>query len=184
MSTEGFEAPALLGHILESVSDFILFVDRSGAIRYINRVEQGYDREKVIGMPARTFMVGDSPAGFDEAFASVLATGEPKEYDVEVEHPDGARSWYRSRMTRIAAGAEFDGVVIVATDVTELKEAEAKVLRLRKLLPLCAWCDRIRDDGGEWTSIESYLARSSGRELTHGICDRCSQSMEDAERGG
>lgn len=44
---------------------------------------------------------------------------------------------------------------------------------LRGLLPICAWCKKVRDDKGYWTQVESYVANHSGAEFTHCICPSC-----------
>lgn len=48
---------------------------------------------------------------------------------------------------------------------------DAKVLR--GLLPICAWCKKVRDDRGYWTQIEAYIASHSDASFSHGICPEC-----------
>lgn len=58
-----------------------------------------------------------------------------------------------------------------------LQRAWATIERLEGLLPICAWCKKIRGDDGSWMEIEVYV-RSSGRaEVTHGICATCADEM-------
>ena len=45
------------------------------------------------------------------------------------------------------------------------------------LLPMCAWCKRVREEGGDWAEVEEYIRRRTGREMTHGICPRCLQEQ-------
>jgi tetratricopeptide (TPR) repeat protein len=52
---------------------------------------------------------------------------------------------------------------------------------LKGLLPICAWCKRIKDDDGGWTQLESYIKSRSGADFTHCICPTCYPSVgEDA----
>jgi hypothetical protein len=44
---------------------------------------------------------------------------------------------------------------------------------LRGLLPICAWCKRIRDDKGYWSQVESYFHAHADVDFTHGICPEC-----------
>ena len=44
---------------------------------------------------------------------------------------------------------------------------------LHSLLPLCAWCKKIRNDSGYWEQIEKYLTANSVAKITHGICPEC-----------
>jgi DNA-binding response OmpR family regulator len=44
---------------------------------------------------------------------------------------------------------------------------------LEKLLPICMYCKKIRDTGEQWIRVEEFLKRGSARQLTHGICPHC-----------
>lgn len=55
----------------------------------------------------------------------------------------------------------------------ELREALASVKTLKGLVPICAWCKKIRDDTGYWQQLEAYLRDHSEAELSHGICPEC-----------
>jgi len=57
--------------------------------------------------------------------------------------------------------------------VVELREALASVKTLRGLLPVCAWCRRVRDDRGYWDQLEAYVAAHSDAEFSHGMCPDC-----------
>jgi len=55
----------------------------------------------------------------------------------------------------------------------ELQKALENVKLLSGLLPICAWCKKIRDDQGYWNAIEHYIGQHSEAEFTHGICPDC-----------
>lgn len=59
-----------------------------------------------------------------------------------------------------------------------LEVALEEVDRLQDLLPVCAWCRKVRDDQGLWQGVEGYL-QAKGAKLTHGICPKC---QEEARR--
>jgi hypothetical protein len=59
-------------------------------------------------------------------------------------------------------------------ELTErLQAALAEVEQLQGLLPVCAWCRRVRDDKGYWENLEGYLARHLNTKYSHGICQDC-----------
>ena len=62
--------------------------------------------------------------------------------------------------------------------VEELREALREVKTLTGLLPICAWCKKIRHDDGYWRGIETYFAEHSDVTLTHGICPDCAQKHQ------
>ncbi len=41
------------------------------------------------------------------------------------------------------------------------------------LIPMCAWCKKVRSEAGDWTDVEEYIHRRTGGETTHGICPEC-----------
>jgi len=67
--------------------------------------------------------------------------------------------------------------------ITELREALANVRTLKGLLPICAWCKKIRDDRGYWQQIEAFIREHSEAHFSHGICPACAQKVrEEAQR--
>lgn len=55
----------------------------------------------------------------------------------------------------------------------ELQQMLAQVKTLRGLLPICSWCKRIRNDGGYWEEVETYLHDHSEVAFSHGVCPDC-----------
>ncbi len=54
-----------------------------------------------------------------------------------------------------------------------LADALDQVKTLQGLLPICAWCKRVRDDKGYWDQVETYFQKHAGADFTHGICPQC-----------
>lgn len=55
----------------------------------------------------------------------------------------------------------------------ELSSAHAEVQALSGLLPICAWCKKVRNDEGYWQQVEDYFSSRSHIEFTHGMCTEC-----------
>jgi hypothetical protein len=53
----------------------------------------------------------------------------------------------------------------------------AEVKQLQGLLPICAYCKRIRNDDNYWEQLESYIGERSGAQFSHGICPECSATV-------
>ena len=64
----------------------------------------------------------------------------------------------------------IDGQRVVNAD---LEDALAEVKRLSGVLPICAWCKKIRDTEGVWHQLEAYLVGHSDVDFTHSICPEC-----------
>ena len=61
----------------------------------------------------------------------------------------------------------------------QLTAALAEVKALSGLLPICAWCKKIRDDDGYWTQVDQYFRNHTALKFTHGVCTECAENMED-----
>jgi len=67
----------------------------------------------------------------------------------------------------------------MARRLSELEQALANVKQLRGLLPMCAYCKKIRVDNKYWQQLEGYLSDHSDAEFSHGICPECFPSVID-----
>jgi CheY-like chemotaxis protein len=55
----------------------------------------------------------------------------------------------------------------------ELEQALKEIKVLRGILPICARCKRIRDENGQWYSVESYIKGHTEADFSHLICPEC-----------
>ena len=63
-----------------------------------------------------------------------------------------------------------------------MAEALENVKTLHGLLPICAWCKRIRDDQGYWSQVEAYVHAHTGADFTHGICPDCLEKQRPKKK--
>jgi len=47
------------------------------------------------------------------------------------------------------------------------------IRQLGELLPICAYCKKIREDGAYWSQIENYIQDHTGSHFSHGVCPEC-----------
>lgn len=66
----------------------------------------------------------------------------------------------------------------LADRVRELEDALAHVRQLQGLIPICAYCKKIRNEEEHWERIERYLSARSDARFTHGICPECRDKVE------
>ena len=64
----------------------------------------------------------------------------------------------------------------------ELSSAHAEVQALTGLLPICAWCKKVRDDDGYWRQVEVYFAHRDHIQFTHGICTDCLDEQKSVRK--
>jgi hypothetical protein len=59
----------------------------------------------------------------------------------------------------------------------DLENALAEVKTLSGLLPICASCQKIRNDKGYWDRIENYIQDHSEATFSHSLCPECAQEL-------
>lgn len=59
----------------------------------------------------------------------------------------------------------------------ELRRAREEIQELRSLVPVCAWCRKIRSDDGDWETMEQYIQERGGSKVSHGICPDCARKI-------
>jgi CheY-like chemotaxis protein len=55
----------------------------------------------------------------------------------------------------------------------ELEKKMREIKTLKGLIPMCAWCRKIRDDNGYWKKVEEYISEHTDAAFTHGMCEEC-----------
>lgn len=88
-------------------------------------------------------------------------------------------------LARIRAGlrvAELEAELAARNErleqtVRDLEKALAEVHTLRGLLPMCAWCRKVRNDNQYWLTLEEYVKQHAEVDFTHGICPECRQKL-------
>lgn len=59
----------------------------------------------------------------------------------------------------------------------ELARALGEVKILEGLLPICCHCKSMRDEGGAWQPLETYMMNRTKAQFTHGICPHCAKVL-------
>lgn len=57
--------------------------------------------------------------------------------------------------------------------VRELENALSEVRKLKRLLPICMFCKRVRDDSAYWRQIDEYIYSETGTDFSHSVCPEC-----------
>lgn len=65
--------------------------------------------------------------------------------------------------------------IVLIEDVSLITELEG-------LLPICCSCHKIRDESGDWVSLERYIAQHSEAEFTHDYCPQCLGDVKETKR--
>jgi YesN/AraC family two-component response regulator len=61
--------------------------------------------------------------------------------------------------------------------VNELQKAMDEISQLRGILPMCAYCHKVRDDGDYWQRVDEYIQNRTPAEISHGVCPECYEKV-------
>ena len=128
-----------------------------------------------------------------EIYTTHFQRHEIFEMEYRMRRADGAFRWIFDRgVPYFDDQGIFAGFIGSCTDVTERIDAQhalerrhaSELSQLRGILPVCAYCRKIRNDRNYWESIETYLATQMDAQISHGICPDCHAKVMSEIRPG
>ncbi|MEP6887089.1 MAG: PAS domain-containing protein [Nitrospirales bacterium] len=181
--------------IFDAVPAMIWYKDVHNLILRVNQEAArsiGLPVEHIEGRFTEEFFPDDA-AKYHRDDLEVIATGRPKLGIIEdYQGTLAGKRWVRTdKIPYRDSQGNITGVVVFAVDITERIQAEEMLCRsqdelerrvnealadlkvLHGLLPMCAWCRKVRDDHGYWATVERYVETHSEATFTHGICPQC-----------
>lgn len=175
---------AAIGDVVASLPQLIVVVDEQLAVRFMNRAQGGYRPEQVVGRSILDFMDPEYRDQVRDLIQRVFRTGQPATYEIPAIDASGERQWHEGVIMPVARKGLVRSAVISTTNVTARRRAQQEADRLRSLVPLCAWCRRVRTDEGYWATVEAYIEQSGRAKVTHALCSSCEAQMEEEGGGG
>ncbi len=156
------ESEEKLRSILETVPDIVATVAADGTLLYTNRRAAGGDVDEIIGTSVFDLVVDEDRDTVRKAFQQAAETGERASYEARGRGPDGTTPWYAVRIAPLTSGGEVVAATLVATDITERKQAEEALQESerRKEALLAAMPDLMFVIGRDGTYLD-YHAPSS-----------------------
>jgi PAS domain S-box-containing protein len=179
--------------------DLLCFLDFTGHFKRLNPAWErtlGFTRKELMSRPFIEFVHPDDRERTLNQNAAVRGGGQALAFENRYLCKDGSYRWLR---WNAAPDSSEKVIYSVARDITESKAAEeereellrklqgalAEVRTLREILPICAYCKKVRDDEDYWDTVESYVSRHTATRFSHGICPSCAaieSASLDAER--
>lgn len=173
-----------LRDIFASMAEGMLLLDAQGIVIDCNDAacrHSAHAREALLGRPVEeAFSAAINPDGSPLGgkglpFLDAVRLGLRRErVEFGVRADGGLTNWFIGCSVPLRdVGGEISRVIVTFTDVTTLRSAEEEVRMLSSLLPVCAWCKKVRNDSGYWESVDAYL--TSRVRCTHGMCPECAK---------
>lgn len=157
---------------------------------YFNERWLDYTGRKMEQEVGNGWAEGVHPEDFDRCLAIYVSGFDERrvfEMEYRLRRSDGEYRWILDRgVPFYAAGGEFLGYIGSCIDVHEARLAriameemrQKEIARLQKMLPVCAWCKKVRTDDGYWKELEEYFRSQNPGRISHGICEACASSSE------
>jgi PAS domain-containing protein len=61
-------------------------------------------------------------------------------------------------------------VLLILEDISQL-------LELKSIVPICAYCKKIRNDAAFWQEVEKYFKKHLNLDFSHGVCPECAKKL-------
>lgn len=190
--------------VLNSLLSHVVVIDSKGKIVFFNSAWESFARENNyqdqnagLGVDYVALCRNAKGAWSEDAaiaadgIESVLKGEVPSFYMEYPCHSPEKQRWFLMRAVQLAFDDE-PWVIISHDNITErklaelerdkiicqLQDARKKIEALSELIPMCAWCKKVRSDEGFWRTIEKYLSDHHQSEVTHTICPDCVKKCE------
>jgi sigma-B regulation protein RsbU (phosphoserine phosphatase) len=118
----------------------------------------------------------------------ILLTARSRQEDVNAGLTAGADDYVAKPFDReelrlrLRAGQRILELQTSLNDrVRELEEAMARVRQLQRILPICSYCKKVRNDRDYWEQVEAYISDHVDVRFSHGICPDCYESKVKPE---
>jgi len=184
--------------LVENATDFIYMIDKDNRILSLNESAAnlfGKAFRELIGKTVFDLFPKEIAAQFSKNLKWVFETGSTK--TVESKMIAGEREMWISTSLSPVKGYKDKVITVmgVTRNITKRKQAETereelikdleasleRIQTLSGLIPICAWCKKIRDDKGYWESVEAYIGERTKAEFTHGMCPECAEKYGAAK---
>jgi PAS domain S-box-containing protein len=104
----------------------ILLLEPDGMVITANRTVSGRAVEEVIGRKAYEFLPEAHWGAAERIRREVVGTGMPQRMEYPLDAPDGRRLWIDAQLAPVLDGGAVRSLILVLTDVTPLRESEAR----------------------------------------------------------
>jgi diguanylate cyclase (GGDEF)-like protein/PAS domain S-box-containing protein len=179
------ERGALQAELLDEVDAAVIFADSAFVVRYWSRGAQrlyGYSAEEAIGRGLMDLMVPKSSRAAALELERTVREGVPVDGEIDVQRKQGQLVPVSFRLRPFPGGDEVGpgrGIVTIAVDISERREAEATARRNAEGQHEIANLGRFALGGGSLEDLFDHAVHIASRALS-GDCADLAECLPDA----
>ncbi|MDA8082121.1 MAG: GAF domain-containing protein [Nitrospiraceae bacterium] len=175
--------------ILNSIPDGVYIISAGRTIEFWNRGAEaitGFTPAEMTGQNCYNRLLkhedekGHAICDSDCPLSSVIPEGNHIRRNLFLTTKDGSKVLVEEHISGFAADGKPGGIIIVfrnTRDFKGLRHFQIRHEKIERLIPICGWCKKIRDDKDEWLQLESFLSEEGFGDFTHSMCPACAEKI-------
>ena len=179
----------LYHQILDNIADGVYFVSVRRTIVYWNKGAEeitGFTASEAVGRACYDdFLSHEDEKGHSLCDSGcpimiIPETKKPLQRNLFLRRKDGSRVLVEEHASPLYRDGKFEGVIITFRDIslfTGLRPFQLKVQKMERLIPICGWCKKIRNDNDAWEQLEAFLTDQGMGDFTHSMCPACAEKI-------
>ena len=128
------DTAALWQAICRISGDSIAVVDRTGTIRFCNRVDDGWSPEQAMDRSMLDFTMPEATERLYGIIEEVFATGREQTTETTVRLPDGGLNYFSLRLGPVLVDGRTAAILVCCENILPLKTSEKSLQHERNLL--------------------------------------------------
>ncbi len=175
--------------ILDSITDSVYLIDKDQKVRYWNIAAAkltGVSAERILNRQPHEILGHYDSTGKNQlqAFEYPAVQCVQKQTAVSsnlvVVTTEGERIPVEEKAAPVIENGRVTGAVVSFHDMRDCIANIGKRVReerKERLVPICGWCKKIRNDDDDWEQLEAYLTNEGFGVFTHGMCPSCAEKI-------
>ena len=113
--------------LFESSANLVLVTNLKGEILDINRLEDGYNKEDILGSNVTDYLSKSESLNFKKAVKNILKNGQSDSYEAFIKSPSNENKYWHNSVSLINDTNQDQRLLISSTDITKVKNAEKEL---------------------------------------------------------